>query len=120
MIAHVVLLSVRTDLPFADRERAAQMLIRAAHDIPGIRRFRIGRRITHGLPGYEQLMTTNYDFALLLEFGDRGALTEYLRAPAHQALGHLFTTATSNALAYDYELVEATEALSLLQGESST
>ncbi len=119
MIAHVVLLSVRSDLPLTERERAAQTLIRAAHDIPDIRRFRIGRRITHGLPGYEQHMTTNYDFALLLEFDDERALTQYLRAPAHQALGHLFSTATSNALAYDYEVVEAADALMLLSGESS-
>ena len=60
-------------------------------------------------------MTTNYNFALLLEFDDQRALTDYLRAPAHQALGHLFSTATSSALAYDYEIVDAADALTLLK-----
>ena len=119
MIAHVVLLSVRPELPREERERAARTLMRAADEIPGIRRFRIGRRITHGLPGYERQMTTNYDFALLLEFEDQRALTEYLRAPAHEALGHLFSSATSGALAYDYEIVEPDDALTLLRDEPS-
>lgn len=119
MIAHIVLLSVRPDLSRADLERAAETLVRAAREIPGIRRFRVGRRITHGVRGYEQQMVTNFDYALLLEFDDRSALTDYLRAPAHEALGHLFSTATSSALAYDYEIVEPADALMLLGGEPS-
>jgi hypothetical protein len=34
------------------------------------------------------------------------ALTRYLQAPAHAALGDLFYRATSSALAYDYALDE--------------
>jgi hypothetical protein len=41
--------------------------------------------------------------ALILEFDEVDALKRYLTAPAHDALGHLFFTATSAALAYDYE-----------------
>ena len=119
MIAHVVLLTVRPDLTREERERAARTLMRAAEEIPGIQRFRIGRRITHGLPGYEHQMTAKYDFALLLEFDDQRALTDYLRAPAHQTLGHLLSTAASTALVYDYEIVEPAEALTLLRDESS-
>jgi Stress responsive A/B Barrel Domain len=119
VIAHVVLLSVRPDLPRAELERAAETLVRAAREIPGILRFRVGRRVTHGVPGYEQQMRTNFDYALLLEFDDRHALTDYLRAPAHEALGHLFSAATSQALAYDYEIVEPADALMLLRGEPS-
>jgi hypothetical protein len=35
---------------------------------------------------------------------DIAALTRYLRAPAHRALGDLFSTATQAALAYDYDM----------------
>jgi hypothetical protein len=56
------------------------------------------------LPGYEQQMSQDFEFALVLEFTDVAALKAYLQAPAHGALGDLFTTATSAALAYDYDL----------------
>ena len=114
MIAHVVLLQPRASLSAADREATLATLARAASDVPGIRRFRIGRRVRHGLPGYEQSMVQEYDFALLIEFDDVDALKRYLKAPAHAALGHLFATATAAALAYDYEIVEASEASRLL------
>jgi hypothetical protein len=114
VIAHVVLLQPRASLSAADREAALATLARAASDAAGIRRFRIGRRVRHGLPGYEQSMVQEYDFALLIEFDDVDALKRYLKAPAHAALGHLFATATAAALAYDYEIVEASEASRLL------
>ena len=34
------------------------------------------------------------------------ALTRYLQAPAHRALGDLFSTATAAALAYDFEMTD--------------
>ena len=113
MIAHVVLLSPRPDLSQADRAKAIQTLSQAAADIPDIRRYRIGRRVTHGLPGYEQMMRQDFEIALLLEFYDVAALRRYLTNPAHQALGHLFSSATSTALAYDYEIVEGRDAAML-------
>jgi hypothetical protein len=103
VIAHIVLLQPRPDLTEAQRHDALAMLERAAADVPEIRRFRLGRRVMHGLPGYEQQMSQNFEFALIIELDDVEALRRYLRAPAHAALGQLFYTATSAALAYDYE-----------------
>lgn len=104
MIAHVVLLQIRPDLTEGDRDRALQTLRRSAAAIPEIRSVRFGRRIKTGLTGYEQLMGQDFDVALIVEVDDVEALTRYLAAPAHQALGELFYTATTAALAYDYEL----------------
>ncbi|HEX5474894.1 MAG TPA: Dabb family protein [Vicinamibacterales bacterium] len=109
MIAHVVLLNPRADLSETDRGRALEALARAFGTIPGIRRFRLGRRVLHGLPGYEQQMAVDYQYALMLEFDGVADLVAYLRAPAHGALGHLFSDATAAALAYDYELLDAAD-----------
>ncbi len=106
MIAHVVLLQPRADLTPQQREEALTMMRRAAADVPEIRRFRLGRRVKHGLPGYEPLMAEDFEFALIVEVDDLEALKRYLQAPAHVALGRLFYTATKSALAYDYEIDE--------------
>lgn len=106
MIAHIVLLQPRADLTDEERRAALDTLARAAADVPEIRRFRLGRRVRHGLPGYEQAMAQDYEFALIIEVEDMPALTRYLKAPAHRALGSLFSTATAAALAYDYETTD--------------
>lgn len=102
MIAHLVLLQPRPDLTEPQRADALAALRRAANDVPEIRRFRIGQRVKHGLPGYEQMMAQDFEVALIIEVEDMEALKRYLQAPAHAALGHLFSTATAAALAYDY------------------
>ena len=104
MIAHIVLLQPRPDLSEDQRRAALETLSRATADVPEIRSFRFGRRVMHGLPGYEQRMMQDYEFALIIEVDDVPALTRYLKAPAHRALGELFATATAAALAYDYEI----------------
>ena len=109
MIAHIVLLQPKPDLSDAQREQALATLTQAAADVPEIRRFRMGRRVKHGLPGYEQLMPQDFEYALVIEVDDLEALKRYLQAPAHVALGTLFYTATSAALAYDYEMGDSTE-----------
>lgn len=106
MIAHIVLLRPRGDLTDQQRADALSTIERGARELPGIRRFRFGRRVRHGLPGYEQLMTQDFEFALLIEADDLRALERYLTAPAHAVLAELFSTATSAALAYDYDLVD--------------
>lgn len=103
MIAHVVLFEPRADLTDAERAQVLDDLQRAAREIPSIRRFRIGRRLRHGLPGYEQAMT-NYEYAAILEFDDREGLEAYLRHPAHETAGRHFTASAARALAYDYEV----------------
>lgn len=109
MICHIVLLQPRDSLGREGRQAALNALSQSAQSIPGIARFRIGRRVKHGLPGYEDLMAQDYEFALVLEFESIEALKAYLSAPAHGVLGDLFTTATSAALSYDYDLRELTE-----------
>lgn len=104
MIAHIVLLQPRADLTEEQRRAALDTLSHAAGGMPEIRSVRLGRRVKHGLPGYEQRMTQDYEFALIVEVDDVAALTRYLRAPAHRALGDLFSTATQAALAYDFEM----------------
>ena len=106
MIAHVVLLQPRGDLTAVERQHAIETLSRAAGNVPEIRRFRLGRRVKHVLTGYEQSMQQDFEFALIVEVDDVEALKRYLVAPAHDALGGLFYTATSAALAYDYDLEE--------------
>ena len=106
MIAHLVLLQPRPELTLADRERALAALRHAAASVPAVRRARLGRRVTHGRPGYEQMMQQPFEFALIVEVDDLAGLATYLDAPAHAALGHLFVTAASAALAYDYDLEE--------------
>jgi len=107
VIAHVVLLQPKPELTEAQRAAALETIRRSASDLPDVRRFRLGRRIKHGLPGYEQLMPQDFEFALIVEVEDVEALKRYLQAPAHVALGHLFYTATTAALAYDYEMHDA-------------
>ena len=106
MIAHIVLIQPRSDLTEGQRQDALATLSKAAAGVPEIRGFRLGRRIKHGLPGYEQLMTQDFEYALVVEVDDVDALRRYLRAPAHTALGNLFYSATSAALAYDYEFAD--------------
>ena len=110
MIAHLVLLTPRPELSDEQRNAAIDVLARAAGDIPEILRFKIGRRIRHGLPGYEQLPQPSFEVVLMLEVEDVDALKRYLSAPAHMALGHLFATATAEAAAYDYQIVDAKDA----------
>ena len=103
MIAHIVLLQPKPDLTEAQRAEALETLRNGAANVPEIRRFRLGRRVKHELPGYEQLMPQDFEFALIIEVDDVEALKRYLHAPAHEALGNLFYSAASAALAYDYE-----------------
>jgi hypothetical protein len=114
MIAHVILFSPQRDLDAAARENVVAALAVAVRATPVVRRCRIGRRILHGLPGYEQAMRDDYQYAAILEFDDLDGLREYLQHPAHQAIAVEFASKSDAALAYDYELVEIDEAGRLL------
>ena len=113
MIAHVILFRPRPDLADDARRALLAALTDAAGSIPSVRRFRVGRRVTHGLPGYEQMMRDGYDYAAIVEFDDVGGLTAYLTHPAHAAIGQHFTSSAAASLAYDYEMVDASEAATL-------
>lgn len=113
MIAHIVLFTPRPELTAADRRALIEALVAAAAEIPSIRAFRVGRRVTHGLPGYEQMMRDDYEFAAIIEFDDRSGLTAYLAHPSHEAIGRHFMASASRSLAYDYAMVDAADASAL-------
>jgi hypothetical protein len=110
VIAHLVLFRPRPDLSDADRRGLVDALSQALHEIPSIRRMRIGRRVTHGRP-YESLMRVDYAFAAMLEFDDLAGLTAYLEHPAHDALAARFFAAFEDALMYDYEMRDGEDGL---------
>jgi hypothetical protein len=114
VIAHIILFAPRSDLSPAQREEVLSAFSRATTAAPTVRNVRIGRRILHGLPGYEQLMRTDFEYAAIVEFDDVAGLEEYLRHPAHAAAGRHFAESAAAALAYDYALVPAGEAASLV------
>jgi hypothetical protein len=114
MIAHVILFSPRPDLSEESRRELIHAIAAASTGIPSIKQFRLGRRVKHGLPGYEQLMRDDYEFAAIIEFDDVDALKAYLAHPFHSAMGRHFSSSASRALAYDYELVDASGAAQLV------
>jgi hypothetical protein len=110
VIVHVILFEPRADLTASERASVIAALADAARKAPTVRGCRIGRRVTHGLPGYEHAMARNYEFVAILEFDSVDGLREYLRHPAHEAAGAFFTSAAADALAYDFHLVELEDA----------
>jgi Stress responsive A/B Barrel Domain len=109
MIAHVILFSPRPELTAVARRELLEALVAASVEIPSIRKFRVGRRAKHGLPGYEQMMRDDYEFAAIIEFDDLDGLKSYLAHPSHASFGRHFTASASRALAYDYALVDAAD-----------
>jgi hypothetical protein len=114
MISHIVLFRPRPTLGAAEKLAIVEHLKTAIARCPTVRRCRVGRRVLHGVPGYEQLMAEDYQFSLILDFDDVEGLKAYLQNPAHAGIGGLFTTAASASLAYDYELLDVTDAAQLL------
>jgi Stress responsive A/B Barrel Domain len=114
MISHIVLFKPDPTLRQAEKLAIVEHLQTAIARCPTVRRCRVGRRVVHGLPGYEQLMAEDYQFSLILDFDDVEGLKGYLQNPAHAGIGGLFTTAASASLAYDYEVVELEDARGLL------
>ena len=115
MIVHVVLFRLKPGLSEDARDALAASLARATREIPSIRGARIGSRITIGR-AYEQLMTTDYSFAAILEFDDRSALQTYLDHPAHEQLAQRFYASVGEALTYDFELWDSDEGLERIRG----
>jgi hypothetical protein len=104
MISHVILFQPRPDVTPGERDAVLTALAEAAR-APTVLSCRVGRRVKHGLPGYEQLMPP-FEFAAIIEFEDLDGLREYLQHPAHETAGRYFTTASAAALALDYEMTE--------------
>jgi hypothetical protein len=64
----------------------------------------------HGLPGYEQMMQVDFQYAAIMEFDDRAGLEAYLHHPAHETIGRHFTASAVRALAYDFVMADAADA----------
>ena len=102
MVLHVVLFRPKAGISESDRNAMFAALHAAANEIPSVRRFHVGTRVTHGAT-YEPLMTQDFPFAAVIEFDDLAGLQAYLHHPKHRALGELFYRLQDAALAYDYE-----------------
>ena len=105
MIAHIVLFKPHQSLEREQRRSILDAVITAVKRCPTVRSCRIGRRVVHGVAGYEQAMREDYQYALILEFDDVQGLTDYLLHPEHEQLGAFFSDAAAASLAYDYELL---------------
>ena len=114
MITHLVLLRPREGLSDQERASLTEALRTAIATIPSIRRARFGKRVTHGRPGYEQMMRVDYEFAALLEFDDLAGLTAYLEHPAHEALATRLFAVLDEGLMYDFDLREGQDGLTTL------
>lgn len=106
MLIHVVLFRPKPAIADADRQAMFEALSTAASQIPTVRRFHVGSRVTHGAP-YEHLMPQDFPFVAIVEFDDLDGLQAYLRHPQHERLGGLFYQLQESALAYDYESISA-------------
>lgn len=104
MIAHVILFKPKADLSEAERQAVVDGLTAAARGIPSIKKLRVGKRVRHGLPGYEQVMREEFEYAVIVEVDDLEGLKAYLAHPLHKAIGQHFTQSSAAALAYDYEM----------------
>jgi hypothetical protein len=103
VLVHVVLFRPKPGVADSDRAAMFAALNAAAEEIPTVRRFHIGARVTHGAE-YEKLMPHDFPFAAIVEFDDLAGLQAYLQHPAHHRLGELFYQLQEAALAYDYEV----------------
>jgi hypothetical protein len=106
MIAHVILFKPKAGFGDAEQQTVLDGLRAAARTIPAIKKLRVGRRIKHGLPGYEQAMREDFEYSLIVEVDDLDGLKAYLTHPLHKAIGQHFTQSSSAALAYDYEMLD--------------
>lgn len=111
-IAHIVLFRPKAGLADEDRQSLAGAIERARREIPGIRRFHVGRR-TLRTEGYAASMP-EFPYLALIEVDDEAALRAYLAHPAHAELARLFWATSDTALAYDFDLTDALGVRTLL------
>ena len=116
MLFHIALFRPRRDLTQVDRAGLVEALESALQRIPSIRKFYVGRRVTHGA-GYEALMPVSLDYAAVIEFDDLAGLKEYLEHPAHQALGSRFMSSLESSAIFDYQMQDGEALRSLTQTE---
>jgi hypothetical protein len=110
MLVHLVLFRPRPNLEPSERQELADALSAAISQIPGVRKARVGRRVTHGR-GYEQMMRADYTHVAILEFDDLSGLQVYLEHPLHEQLATRFFAAFEEALMYDYEVADGEDGI---------
>jgi hypothetical protein len=113
MIAHVVLFKPRGDVTDNDRSQFIDAIVRARREIPGIRRFHLGRRVMREV-SYAQAMPQDFTYAAVIEFDDAAAVQAYLQHPAHDPMGAWFWKVSEATLVYDYEMADAADAWDVL------
>ena len=116
MVFHVVLFRPHAGMDQAGRASLVESFEEALRRIPSIRRFHVGRRVTHGA-GYESLMPVSLDYAAIIEFDDLAGLQAYLRHPAHEALGQRFMASLEASAIFDYQMQDGEELRLLAQQE---
>lgn len=119
MVAHLVLFRPKDGLDEEARRRFTDALSAARRDIPAVRRFSVGRRLAGG-PSYDLPALPDFPYVAVVEFDDEEGLRAYLAHPAHEALGLQFRSALAAALVYDFEMVDAGEAATLLGGAGAS
>jgi hypothetical protein len=112
VVAHVVLLKLRSTMSDDDREALLESMRVAFTGIPEIRRVRIGKRILLGR-GYEAQMAEHFEYSAIIEFDSEADLRVYLDHPQHQELGRRFFESVDAALVYDYATVDASRVTDL-------
>jgi hypothetical protein len=103
MLLHIVLFRPKPGIRESDRQAMLDALRIASTEIPSVKRFQIGMRITHG-GAYEKLMPEDYPYAAVVELEDVEGLKTYLEHPKHEELGKLFYGLLDRGLVYDYEI----------------
>lgn len=103
MFLHIVLFRPKPDISESNRQAMFDALGVASTEIPSVKRFQIGMRVTHG-GAYEKLMSEDYPYAAVIEFEDLEGLKKYLEHPKHERVGELFYELLDGGLVYDYEM----------------
>jgi hypothetical protein len=119
MIAHVILFRPRSDLDTRGQLAVLESFTSAAA-APSVRSIQIGRRVRHGLPGYESAMREDYEYFAILLFDDLEGLKAYLQDPAHAGAGRHFGASAAAALAYDYAVVGPDDIAGLVTGSAAS
>lgn len=112
MIVHVVLFRPKAGLAAEGRAGLVGAIERAHREIPDIRRFLVGTRTARDID-YAGVMP-DFPYIAQIEMDDQEALRRYLAHPAHAELGRLFWETSDAALAYDFEVLDASAASTLL------
>ena len=82
MIRHMVLFNLRPELETSDRDWLFDQ-IRGLAQIPGVSRLAINKLLDARADWYKPRISTDYAWALTMEFDDEGGLYTYQQHPEH-------------------------------------